>query len=94
MEEQTPAEPEQKAEEFKLPENLVDTIDTTNEESISVHILTMEQYGTYTKAQLLAFIKALKDSLPDDVAELVETNKNLNKGHLLEIIEAHIASNS
>ena len=82
---------EQAAEEVKLPESLLDTIETSDE-SISLHLLTAEQYAVYTKAELLKFLKALTASLPDEIVKQIETERNISNKTLLEIIETHLLS--
>lgn len=85
---------EEKTEEpapVSLPEDLCATIETTDD-SIQVHTLTMEQYATYTKAELLKFVKALSASLPDEVLKQVETDRNISKRVLLEIIDTYVVA--
>lgn len=89
-----PAPTEEKVEEpapVVLPEDLCSTIEAT-EDSIQVHTLTMEQYATYTKAELLKFVKALSASLPDEVVKQVENDRNISKRVLLEIIDANVVA--
>ena len=95
--EEQPEEPAPTEEEVEepapvvLPEDLCSTIEAT-EDSIQVHTLTMEQYATYTKAELLKFVKALSASLPDEVVKQVENDRNISKRVLLEIIDANVVT--
>jgi hypothetical protein len=75
-----------------LPEDLCSTIIESTENSIQVHTLTMEQYATYTKDELLKFVKALSASLPDEVVKQVENNRNISKSVLLEIINTNVVA--
>jgi outer membrane biosynthesis protein TonB len=74
-----------------LPEDLCSTIEST-ENSIQVRTLTMEQYATYTKDELLKFVKALSASLPDEVVKQVENDRNISKSVLLEIINTNVVA--
>jgi hypothetical protein len=87
--EEESAPEEQAEEEVKLPESLLDTIETSDD-SISLHLLTADQYAVYTKAELLKFLKALTASLPDEIVKQIETERNISKKTLLEIIETHL----
>jgi hypothetical protein len=74
-----------------IPENLLDTI-TSSDETISLRILTLAQYTTYSRVELLKFLKAVSASLPDDVVSQIDNEKNISKRTLIEIIEKYILS--
>jgi hypothetical protein len=84
-------EEKQEAEEEAVPADLLETVQVDGD-NIKVRPLTLEQYDTFVKADLLKFLRAVAPSLPEEVAALIESSKadKESKKTLLELIELYI----
>ena len=95
QEEEGSEEESEKQEQIELPKDILETVKVEGE-SISVRPLTIAQYDTYTKAELLKFLRAVAPSLPEDVASVIESKaaEKENKKTLLELIDAYIVTDN
>ena len=95
QEEEGSEEESEEQEQIELPKDILETVKVEGE-SISVRPLTIAQYDTYTKAELLKFLRAVAPSLPEDVASVIESKaaEKENKKTLLELIDAYIVTDN
>ena len=69
----------------------IDLLSTINEEEENIHVrlLSLEEYASYTKNELLVFLVAISPSLPQEVQERIE-KENLSKEKVMKIIQEFV----